>query len=376
VSPPLYFLRATAPRTSVVLSPNATRADVVIKATRGYSELTSNGGFDAGPDDWFIGWGGNLTDVGGYWFSSILGRSGVVLLNGTLYSSRGRVRIVYGEIFVLQNITVPNTLISAAVLNITYYFTAIENSWVLFSSYYAYVALAEPGGSIVWSDTLTLTENAWVNASFPIPTSALTPGGTYTLIVGVYAEAALLNLGLLRGTATLYYLLDSARLYVLPEYPSYANDFLKANVTSGNYLVSLSVDSIQSLGSVNATIALANLTGSTSSPIVVINSALLNSETSSIRVTTPPPGYLPLSIHASTSMLPGSKLNLILTLQYGTGGVTVKYRINLTIVDPEPGKQFGKPRKPIQRVLEPIDPCLIKLAVTTHKAIPLQRWLP
>ncbi len=358
------------------MGPNATYANVVIKAVRDYSELTFNGGFDAGPDDWFLGWGGNLTDVGGYWFSSILGRSGVVLLNGTLYSSRRGMRTVYGEVFILQNITVPNTPISSAVLNITYYFTATESGWVLLSSYYAYVALAEPGGSVVWSDTLTLAENAWVNASFPIPTSALTPGETYTLMVGVYAEATLFNFGLLRSTVTLYYLLDSARFYVLPEYPSYANDFLKANVTSGNYLVSLSVDSIQSSGSVNATITLTNLTGSTSSPIVVVNSALLNSETSSIRVTTPPPGYLPLSIHASTSMLPGSRLNLILTLQYGTGGVTVKYRINLTITDPEPGKRFSKLRRPTQRVLESIDPKLIKLAVTTHEALPLQRWPP
>jgi|GEM_PF-2372759 len=340
--PPLTFTNPSTPGTALTLGPNETWANVTVKATTSYVEVTRNGGFDTSPNGWLYGY----TVYSGYalatalWNQTYLGASGAVLLYLRLYNPSSILSYVNGSIYLVQNVTIPATALSSAVLNVTYN-PNYNTSYASLTSYYLYAELLSPNGTLVWSGSQPVSPSSigvWSNASFSIPVTSLTPGATYTLIVGVNVAGRVINFPFfgIVGNVTIYQYFDSVRLYVKPSYPAFSGTVLDLNVSSGSYVTQLSIDALRITGStnVNLTLFLANYSGGASSPAVVTEGAVTSRSTSSIYLTTPPAGYTSGYLRLSASINSSSVVNAVLKLTYGTGGVAVTYFINLTVIDP------------------------------------------
>lgn len=341
-APPLVLLSSSASGVNVSLNPNGTYANVTVKANTAYVEVTKNGGFDTSPNGWLYGYTiySGYAIVEGVWnqtFSFAPGASGVILLYMRLYDSSGFFSYVNGSVYLVQNVTLPRTPLSSVVLNVTYYSAYLGNLATL-RSYYLFAELMDTNGTVVWSGELSVvgSTGSWNNATFTIPVTSVVPGYTYTLLVGARVAGTTINVFGITGNLTVYQLFDSVRLYVKSQYPSFSGSILNINVTKGSYAVSLSVVSLNVLGSanVNASILIANLSGGATTPITVSNGLLVTRTTSELPLTTPPQGYTSGHIQLSASIYPSSVVNIPLKITYGVGGVSVTYLINITIVDP------------------------------------------
>ncbi len=393
--PPLQLINSNTSGVATTIGINNTWANVTVKASTNYEEITRNGGFDSGPNEWLYGtviYNGSAI-TGAYWnqtYSFASGASGIVLLYMRLYSSSGTIfNYVNGSIYLVQNITIPNTTISSVTLNVTYYFEYQRNRAIL-SSYYIFAELLYPNGSVAWNDEQLLNAGlagSWNNATFTIPSTDVTPGETYTLLVGARVDGYTINLLWWVGNLTVYQLFDSVRLYVRSLYPSFSGSILDLNVTNGAYNTLLEVSKLTVLGgtNVNLSIFVANLSGGSSTPITVSGGTLTSSTTSSVRFTVPPSGYTSGYVYLSAAIYPTSVVNIPLKIVYGIDGVTVTYHINVTIVDPSshdasPNSSsawYGHFRKHVS------EPDLLKelkrlesllLSRTLHGLVPLQRW--
>ncbi len=339
-APPLILVNPETQGVNVTLGANDTWANITVKATTGYQEITKNGGFDTSPNGWLYGYtlySGNAT-VAAEWNQTYYfapGASGVVLLYMRLYNPSGIISYVNGSIYLVQNVTIPNTPLSSVILNITYY-SNYTTSFSILGSYYLFAELLYANGSVAWSGLQSVTTGSWNNASFTIPTTSVTPGETYTLLVGARVSGRTLNILTIVGNLTIYQLFDSVRLYVEPLYPSFSGPILDVNVTNGNYSGSLEVINLTVLGgtNVNVSVFLANLSGGVTTPIVVSSGLLSSNATSEVQLTVPPPGYTSGYIHLSASIYSSSVVNIPLRIRYGVGGVTVTYWVNVTIIDP------------------------------------------
>lgn len=339
-APPLILVDPEAQGVNVTLGANDTWANITVKATTEYQEITRNGGFDTSPNGWLYGYtvySGNATVAAAwnqtYYFAP--GASGVVLLYMKLYNPSSIIGYVNGSIYLVQNVTIPNTPLSSVTLNITYY-SAYTTSFSTLRSYYLFAELLYTNGTIAWSSLQSVTTGSWNNASFVIPTANVKPGETYTLLVGARVSGRTLNILTIVGNLTIYQLFDSVRLYVEPLYPSFSGSILDVNVTNGNYGGSLGVANLTLLGgtNVNVSVFLANLSGGVTTPIVVSSGLLTSSATSEVQLTVPPLGYTSGYIHLSASIYSSSVVNIPLRIRYGVGGVTVTYQVNITIIDP------------------------------------------
>ena len=246
---------------------------------------------------------------------------------------------VSGSIYLIQNVTIPNTLIGSVTLNITCYPDYIAR-YAILEYYYLFAELLY-NGTAVWGAELLITSGqlgTWDNVTFTVPVTSIVPGRTYTLLVGVNVSGKTLSIPLigLVGNITVYQLFDSVRLYVKPLYPSFSGSVLDVNVTNGNYNGSLEAINLTVLGetNVNVSVFLANLSGGVTAPIVVSSGLLTSNATSEVQLTVPPPGYTSGYIHLSASIYPSSVVNIPLRIRYGVGGVTVTYWVNITIIDP------------------------------------------
>jgi len=351
--PPLVLLDPQSPNVNVVLGPNNTWANVTVKATTAYTEITKNGGFDTSPNGWLYGYAvysGNSV-IAAYWnqtYSYLApGATGVVLLYMRLYGT-GFFNRVNSSVYLVQNVTMPNTPLGSIELNVTYFSNYTTASIASLTSYSVFAELIASNGSVVWggSITVTTTLNSWNNATFTIPTTSVVPGETYTLLVGANAYGVTINLpwSSYISNITVLQFFDSIRLYVKPLYPAFSGAILAINVTSGTYDVGVSVESLNVVGagSSNVTLYVANLSGGVSSPINVTSNTLVSGSTSSVIMTVPPPGYSSGLVHLSTAIYSTNIVNILLKLRYSVGGVTVTYPVNLTIIDP-PAKQASPP---------------------------------
>ena len=141
-----------------------------------------------------------------------MGASGIMVLNLDLYNPSGIVSYVNGSIYLIQNVTFPSTPLSVT-LNITYY-SAYASSFTTLRSYYLFAELLYANRSVAWSGLQSVATGSWSNATFMIPTTSITPGETYTLIVGAGVSGYVYNTLGLQGSinSTLY--LDCVHLYV------------------------------------------------------------------------------------------------------------------------------------------------------------------
>ena len=384
-APPLILVNPETQGVNVTLGANDTWANITVKATTGYQEITRNGGFDTSPNGWLYGYTvyfGNATVAAGwnqtYYFAP--GASGVVLLYMDLYSS-SFLGILGGSIYLVQNVTIPNTSLNSVILNVTYYSNyTISGTFSILSYYYLFAELLYANGTVAWSGLQSITTGSWNNASFAIPTTSVTPGETYILLVGARALGLASNL-------TIYQLFDSVRFYVEPLYPSFSGPILDVNVTNGNYSGSLEAINLTVLGgtNVNVSVFLANLSGGVTTPIVVSSGLLTSNATSEVQLTVPPPGYTSGYIHLSASIYSSSVVNIPLRIRYGVGGVTVTYWVNITIIDP-PSKnitassthsvphQHTQARLGRDRSVEEFKHLDKLLPNILKNSIPLQRW--
>ena len=345
-APPLILVNPGTQGVNVTLGANNTWANITVKATTEYQEITRNGGFDTSPNGWLYGYtvySGNAT-VAATWNQTYYfapGASGVVLLYMRLYNPSNIIGYVNGSIYLVQNVTIPNTPLSSVTLNITYYST-YTTSFSTLSSYYLFAELLCMNGTIAWSGLQSITTGSWNNASFTIPTTSITPGETYTLLVGARVSGSTLNILTIIGNLTIYQLFDSVRLYVEPLYPSFSGSVLDLNVTNGNYSSSLKAANLTVLGgtNVNISVFLANLSGGVTTSIVVSSGLLTSNATSEVQLTVPPLGYTSGYIHLSASIYPSSVVNMPLKIRYSVSGVTVTYQVNITIIDP-PSKDIA-----------------------------------
>ena len=328
VPPPVTLSSTSNPNEVAVVGPNETSASVTLKATAGWKEITRNGGFLQGPDGWLLYPGTYLT--GGYWFPYALGAYGVIKLNGSI---SGSYTLVSDSEFIGQSVVIPNTSINDIEVNVTYYFNTTSSG--AYATTYLYAYLLDTSGNTVWSDYVTPVSGAWDNVTFTVPTTDVTPGDTYTLLVGVEVYVLLIP-PLLASTAyynvSLYF--DAVRMYVNVTYPTFAGYVLLTNVSVGSYLAGLKAVGLTASGLVNASVSLMNLSGVSTTSISVVNSELQTSSTSTVNITVPPPGYTSGRVWVSATLTSGSSATLKLMLVYSVGGVTVEYPITLNITDP------------------------------------------
>ena len=300
----------------MVLGPNATSAQVTIKATIEASELTYNGGFESGPDGWYFSPGSYLTNAA--WLASYLGRTGVVDIYGTIPA------LSYDLAGLMQLVTIPNTTLSSLTLNVTYYIAFGRLSLV-----YLVVWLYDPStGSLAWSSFIAATPRSWTTEQFSIPVNRVTPGASYHVYAGVY----IINFNPFRPRLYHFYL-DEIRLIAVPQYPSFTGTALLGN-TTGRFEASLKLASIIASPSSNVSVWLINHTLYSSSPIRVVNGSPVSTETSWIKVNATLPGYTPLKLQVDATLPSGGSVTLMMELRYRRGGVLVKYPVTLEVVDP------------------------------------------
>ncbi|RLE99043.1 MAG: hypothetical protein DRJ57_02930 [Thermoprotei archaeon] len=309
----------------MVLGPNATSAQVTIKATIEASELTYNSGFESGPDGWYFSPGSYLTNAA--WLASYLGRTGVVDIYGTIpgFSSdyAGMVQLV----------TVPNTTLSSLTLTVTYYIEYARSVVNLV------VGLYDPStSSWAWTSSSRAVSGSWTTEQFTIPVNSVVPGASYYVYAGVF----IFNLNIFRSQLYHFYL-DEVRLVAVPQYPSFTGTALLGNVT-GRFEASLKLYSLTASPGSNVTLWLVNHTLYSSTPIRVVSGAATSSETSWIGVDVAPPGYAPLKLQVDASLPNGGSAHLELRLRYRRPGVTVTYPVTLDVVDPR-----HRPRRPAPR---------------------------
>ncbi len=323
--PPLWLADPGTAGVDVVLGPNATSAQVTIKATIEASELTYNGGFESGPDGWYFSPGSYLANAA--WLASYLGRTGVVDIYGTIpgFSSD------YAGI--IQLVTVPNTTLSSLTLTVTYYIEYARSVVNLV------VGLYDPStSSWAWISSSRAVSGSWTTEQFTIPVNSVVPGASYYVYAGVF----IFNLNFFRSQLYHFYL-DEVRLVAVPQYPSFTGTALLGNVT-GRFEASLKLYSLTASPGSNVTLWLVNHTLYSSTPIRVVSGAAASGETSWIGVSEAPPGYAPLKLQVDASLPSGGSAHLELGLRYRRPGVTVTYMVTLDVVDPR-----HRPRHPAPR---------------------------
>ncbi len=259
-----------------------------------------------------------------------LGAYGVIKLNGSI---TGSYTLVSDSEFIGQSVVIPNTSINNVEVNVTYYLNTTSSG--AYATTYLYAYLLDTSGNVVWSGYVSPILNAWENVTFTVPVTDVTPGDTYTILVGVSVYVLLLPSFF---SSSAYYnislYLDAVRMYVNVTYPTFAGYVLLTNVSVGSYLAGLEAVGLTASGVVNASVSLMNLSGVSTTSISIVDSSLRTSSTSTVNLSVPPPGYTSGRVWVSATLTSGSSATIKLMLTYSVGGVTVKYPIVLNVTDP------------------------------------------
>ncbi len=314
-APELILMEPSGSNVTVALGP--ARANITVYANRS-AQLVYNPNFQSTLDGWYCQPSISLSC---YWLPNDKGASGGVAVIG----NTNKVVVENESAFILQEITVPDSGIVRASLNVT-----LKGEWKS-SPFYFEVGIWDPQTAAWAWRTSDVPPRKYTVYTWDI-TPYLQPGKRYIVAIGVNVTRS--------SRPALY--VDSVYLTIETDSYTFSQPILAANVTSNRILYArLELEAATADPSLNASLWLVNSTAGETSHITIVNGAPSTTETGWIAVAPSPEGYYALLVRANVSKTSSTNSVIELTLKYCTlpqgMGACVSYPVILTIDPPATG---------------------------------------
>ena len=322
-APPVVLMPSNNEGITTSLGSNSTSANVTIMCSSEV-QVVHNPEFFSNPNYWFKHPG---TYLDAHWLPEDIqyqSSGGIIDFTGSLPG------FTTDTVYIWQNISFPESSITNAVLSVTY--RVAQNS-----AYFGYLVVElynASSGSIAWYGTQNINGfrvMPYQTYSWTI-NNEITPGANLVLIVGIYVESIF--------QSTVDFRIDSVYLKVTTSGYTYSNIALLINdTTNHNYYARLALvpQDSELASDLSLNISLIGVYGSSTTPITIVNGALLSDATSALNLSEVPEGYTSAYVRVSASKSTLSNSTLALELIYTTsdeGGAVIVYPLYL-IVDPQ-----------------------------------------
>jgi len=320
VEPSYILLDPGAANTTVSLGTSSVSANISVVASN-TAQLVKNPQFYSNPDYWYCYPGSYLSC---YWLPSDTGSvGGVAEINGTIPA------LDYDQALIYQPIVVPNSPIVSAYLYVTVRYalaSRVLTDW--------FVGLYDPSTGNFYSYTYYTTPSSYTTYVIDV-SNVIEPGKTYYVVVGV--EGLVLSFS---GSGSIDFRVDSVYLNITTLYYTFSNTVLGINATSSSsptVYARLAIDSASLDPGLNATLRLINVSGATTTSIVIVNGSIESADTDWIELSPVQTGYSSgyLQLNVSKQSLVNSTLQLYLEIcTGGAGSGACAYYPLQIIIDP------------------------------------------
>ncbi len=144
-------------------------------------ELLSNTGFDEGPDGWYFYKGDYIDEA--YWYSTKLGRDGVIGIMGDIPSWQWWVD---DYAYIGQDISVPSNANGDGTITVEFYPTSSGPDVNL-----VVIIYDRSSDTTVWSKEVDVTMDQWGRVQITVPSDVIASirGGDYLFLVGMHTSA-------------------------------------------------------------------------------------------------------------------------------------------------------------------------------------------